>query len=229
MNQHSIRWGGTYTEWQANVQQLRDFINQRCDALAMGFMDCYPLGGPYTLVVNSDPPVAGSIKVNSVVVHQFPWTATYYSGIDTKFKAMPNNGFSFNHWSSDFHTFSPGNNSDSVKINLNTNDTIVGHYNILAVHEIKPCGIFMTVYPNVSDESFTIEYSLPKEMPVAIKLFTLDGRNALSIPVTDQNRTKGNHMMSLNLKKTGLSAGMYILNFFAGDYKESTKLIFTPQ
>ena len=27
------RWGGTMTEWQQNVQDLKDFINQRCELL----------------------------------------------------------------------------------------------------------------------------------------------------------------------------------------------------
>jgi len=154
MNQQAIRWGGTYSEWQANVQQLRDFINLRCDALTTGFIDCYPLTGPYSLVVNSNPSTAGPVKVNSIMIDQFPWTGTYYGGIDTRFKAMPDPAFSFDHWTSDHHTFFPGSNSDSVITDLTANDTVTAYYNTSSIHTIRTSSISVTIYPNIFSESF---------------------------------------------------------------------------
>jgi hypothetical protein len=228
MDQQALRWGGTYTEWQNNVQRLRNFINQRCDSLTTGFMDCFPLTGPYNLVLNSDLPAAGPIKINSLLIDQFPWAATYYGGIDTKYKAMPNTGFSFDHWSSGFHTFSPGTTSDSVKINLTASDTITAHFAGASVHEVEPGKISVTTYPSVFDESFHIDYKLPGKMTVSVKLLALDGRDALFIPATGENMTPGRHSMNINLKGKGLSAGMYILYFVAGDYQTSSKLIYAP-
>ena len=45
-------WGGTYTEWQSNVQDVRDFILARCSTMNNGFIPCYPdLSGPFDVTV----------------------------------------------------------------------------------------------------------------------------------------------------------------------------------
>ena len=45
-------WGGTYAEWQSNVQDMRDFILARCSIMNDGFLPCYPdLSGPYDVTV----------------------------------------------------------------------------------------------------------------------------------------------------------------------------------
>ena len=45
--------GGSYGDWQQNVQDLRDFINQRCTAMNDGFVPCYQpeISGPYNVTV----------------------------------------------------------------------------------------------------------------------------------------------------------------------------------
>ena len=45
-------WGGTYAEWQSNVQDMRDFILARCSIMNNGFIPCYPsLSGPFNVTV----------------------------------------------------------------------------------------------------------------------------------------------------------------------------------
>jgi hypothetical protein len=64
------RWGGSMTEWQANVQDLYDFIDARCVALNQGMTGCYNLTGPYDITVDVNPALSGEVKVNSIYVHQ---------------------------------------------------------------------------------------------------------------------------------------------------------------
>ena len=48
----SLHGGGTYTEWQSNVQDVRDFILDRCSTMNNGFIPCYPdLSGPFDVTV----------------------------------------------------------------------------------------------------------------------------------------------------------------------------------
>ena len=99
MNGQCTKWGGnTYAGWQANVQQLRDFIDARCVALEQGLIDCYSLTGPYQLVVDVDPPGAGEVKVNSIWAPTYPWNAEYFGGMNTNFIAQANTGYMFSHW-----------------------------------------------------------------------------------------------------------------------------------
>lgn len=98
MQQHITRWGGSMTEWQANVQDLKDFIDARCAALTQGMIDCYALDGPYDFVVHVSPAGSGEIRVNSTWAPNYPWQTTYFGGIETKLLAKPNTGFVFSHW-----------------------------------------------------------------------------------------------------------------------------------
>lgn len=120
-------WGGTYAGWQANVQTLRDYIDDRCVAMTQGLIDCYNLTGPFDLTVNVDPPGAGTVKVNSVWAPYYPWTGQYYGQINTLFKANANANYVFDHWGSNNHTFAyPDSLSDTL--DLMSNDTVVAYF-----------------------------------------------------------------------------------------------------
>lgn len=98
MAQHCARWGGSVAGWQANVQDLYDFIDARCLALTQGMIDCYSLTGPYNITVDVSPPGAGEVKVNSIWAPTYPWNATYFGGMTTNLIAKENTGFIFDHW-----------------------------------------------------------------------------------------------------------------------------------
>lgn len=92
------KWGGTYAGWQANVQLMRDFIEDRCAALAAGLINCYSLVGPFPSTFDVSPANSGEIKVNSVWAPYYPWTADYFGGIATNIIAKPETGYAFSHW-----------------------------------------------------------------------------------------------------------------------------------
>ena len=92
------KWGGSLTEWQANVQALRDFINARCPAINDGLVDCYNLSGPYPVTFVVKPANTGTIKVNSVYPPQYPWTTECFGGIQTNVEAIPATNYLFDHW-----------------------------------------------------------------------------------------------------------------------------------
>lgn len=121
------KWGGTYTEWQDNVQTLRDFINDRCAAISAGMIDCYDLTGPFDLVINVDPPFSGRVKVNSEWVPYYSWTGVYYGNINTLFKADAYAGYEFAYWESINHTF---NYPDSLNdtLDLMSADSVIAHF-----------------------------------------------------------------------------------------------------
>ncbi len=122
---HTARWGGSVAGWQANVQQMRDFINARCIAMEQGLIDCYSLTGPYDVTFDVDPVNSGTLKVNSVFPPNYPWTTQYYGAINTITIANPEPGFMFDHWE---YTIGPMNNAiteDTNGVMLTGNDTII--------------------------------------------------------------------------------------------------------
>jgi hypothetical protein len=142
---------------------------------------------------------------------------------------MVNNGFTFDHWSSGSHAFSPNAASDSVYINLNADDSIIAHFVGAGVDEYHDENCSLSVYPNVFSENFTITYTLPSAMPVSIRMITLEGREAYTIALDDKNMPQGCHIINVSMKASKLAPGMYILSFAAGDYKRSARLIYSPR
>src|SRR5690606_6167820 len=68
------RWGGSVAGWQANVQAIRDFMLERCEAIQDGLVDCYDLEGPYQVTFNVEPPGAGTIRINSITPESYPFS-----------------------------------------------------------------------------------------------------------------------------------------------------------
>ncbi len=122
------RWGGTFAGWQSRVQQLRDFMNLRCTALQQGLIDCYQLTGPYAVTFNVSPPLSGEIKVNSIWAPSYPWTTSYYGGINTILLADPLPGFIFDHWEYTTGPLALPITSDSNSININGIENIVAFF-----------------------------------------------------------------------------------------------------
>lgn len=121
------KWGGSYANWQSRVTQLRNFIISRCTAITGGMIDCYQLTGPYNVTFNVSPPLSGEIKVNSQWAPTYPWTTSYFGGIQTNLVAKPLPGFIFDHWE---YTIGPM----GLAITQDTNFiNITGIENIVAV------------------------------------------------------------------------------------------------
>jgi len=85
MQRHVNKWGGTYAEWQSNVQSLRNFILARCPNetttadIIEGIEDCYDVTQQHLTVQISGP---GSVVLEEtpIDINNAPYTGTYFSG-----------------------------------------------------------------------------------------------------------------------------------------------------
>jgi len=132
------KWGGSLSAWQNNVQTLRNYINQRCTALTQGLVDCYSLTGPFATTFNVSPANSGTIKINSICSPSYPWTTSYYGGIQTNVIAQGNTGYIFDHWEFTTGPMNAAITEDTNSINIS------GQENILAV--------FVPIDPNVDTD-----------------------------------------------------------------------------
>lgn len=123
------RWGGSMAEWQANVQVMRNFIEQRCVAIEEGMVDCYELEGPFDVVFNVNPPLSGQIVINSIQPGTYPWSGTFYGGINTTLAPIPATGYEFSHWEVfSTNTVLPTLTDSLVTIDFLTADSVVAHF-----------------------------------------------------------------------------------------------------
>ncbi len=131
MQQHINRWGGTYDEWQANVQSLKDFLTTRCEIIDQGILDCYEdegITGPYELVINVEPPGSGRVKANSQIGLSYPWSATYFGGVSIELEGVPNGNNQFWYWEVANNTFGPSDMDKVIEMSLETGDEITAHF-----------------------------------------------------------------------------------------------------
>jgi len=124
------KWGGSMSQWNANVLDLRNFILARCSLVVSGFAPCNGATGPYPIKLNVVPAGAGNVDVNSVNVTSFVWSATYPGGVNMNFTAHANSPYCFDYWEFQNHTPAPSINDTAVSINLIMTDSIIAHFTL---------------------------------------------------------------------------------------------------
>lgn len=227
MTRHAQRWFGTYSEWQANYNRLRHFIERRCGTNPdMNMTNCYGLTGPYDVIYDVSPANSGSLQVNSLTVNSLPWTSSYYGGLDIKLKAIPDSAHAFQNWSANVLTFASPL-IDSATINLNANDSVIAHFNLInSIPELNNNVFNAMVYPNVFSESAKIVFSLPEKNRVSIKLRSITGKELMNITNGEAELNKGSYSYDLNLNRSNFAQGMYLVEIRSGNYIKCLKVVY---
>jgi gliding motility-associated-like protein len=146
MNGQIGRWGGSMAQWQQNVQDMRDFINNRCVAISQGMIDCYEVTGPFPITVDVNPPGSGKVKINSVTPSSYAYSGDYYGNIDILLKANANNGYVFNNWEISNHTLDSSIYSYKNSLQITQPDYIIAHF-VLTEDWVPPVDTVMSQVP----------------------------------------------------------------------------------
>lgn len=125
MQKHAAKWGGSLADWQSNAANFRNQLQQRCNSMTQGMIDCYALSGPYAITYDVQPAGSGNIRINSITPPSYIFSGNYFGGIQTLLKATANTGWIFDHWEFNNHTPSPSTSSDSVNVTYTTSDDVV--------------------------------------------------------------------------------------------------------
>jgi CotH kinase protein/Lamin Tail Domain/Chitobiase/beta-hexosaminidase C-terminal domain len=229
MAQHSTRWNGTYTEWQTNVTAMRNFILSRCNTMANGFIGCYNLNGPYNVTIDADPAGAGNVKFNTLTINQFPWQGQYFGGMDNLLQAIPNPTWYFSNWSAVTQTINPTPTSINAKVNLTASDSIVAHFSVnSAEFEIASPETQVNVYPTLTSNSATVDFSIPESTPVTISLHSILG-DQVSIISNVSNMQKGFYSVNIDFSSSNLTAGVYLVNVATKNSKKTIRIVYSPE
>jgi len=121
-------WGGTYTAWENNVTDLRNWILARCDSMNSGFVDCdTAITGIYDVTVEIIG--IGEVEMsNSNIISQnnSGWTDERFGGINLPFEVVSG---PFDHWeiiSTNTYVFDP--NADTLVIDLQGDVTVQAYF-----------------------------------------------------------------------------------------------------
>ncbi len=166
MPRQIARWGGTMNEWEDNVQELRDFILDRCVFIDNGISDCYDVTGPYPVTVKVEP--VGSpnrVRVNTIIPNVYPYGGEYFGGTVLNFQAIPDPTWELDHWEVDTNTFAPDEYAPNITLALEEQGDIVTAYFRPAVPCADPVDInllanFSTISADWQGPSNSISYEI---------------------------------------------------------------------
>ncbi len=150
MTRQVNRWGGSVAEWESNVLELRDFIEERCAIIDTAIVNCYEdegLSGPWEMVIEVDPPGGGFVQANTTIGINYPWVTTYFGGIGVNMTAIPEEDWLFVSWEVANNPYTPGPLSPEIGFTLDTLETIIAHF------EPGPC-LGVWVDPGLPDQMY---------------------------------------------------------------------------
>lgn len=147
-------WGGTMAEWQANVQELRDFILTRCANVDGGIADCYEVEGPFPLTVNIEPADSpNAVQVNTFVPTAYPFSGDYFGGTTLNFAAVADEEWVFDHWEVANAEFAPDETALAIQLSIAEDEEITAWF-VPAV----PCAQPQNVEHDANFTNVTIQW-----------------------------------------------------------------------
>ena len=90
-------WDGSYDGWVDEVDELRDFAEQRPDVLRGYAREQFGLTEA-VLTIESPLGGRGDVRVNSIEVDDYPWTGRYFQEVAVTLEAIPATGQVFAGW-----------------------------------------------------------------------------------------------------------------------------------
>ncbi len=86
---HFARWGLSMDSWQYNYSIIKSFANRRPDYARMYLRYQFNLATELSIRIEIDDPGTGTVKVNSIVPHEYPFYGIYFKDLPIKLTAIP--------------------------------------------------------------------------------------------------------------------------------------------
>lgn len=179
MQRHCERWGGTVSEWQNNVQQMRDFILARCNSeIVSGIEDCYDVTA-YTITIQLDG--EGEIELEGTIINDTnaPYSGTYFGDlpIDLMTPSDGNTCGTFAGWEVVSGTATIEDpESDTTTLTISSDVTLVAHFaaptsgpiTITTETDLANAGTITVNGTNSSAVSSTYNFSPGEEVALSV-------------------------------------------------------------
>jgi hypothetical protein len=121
MQRHIDKWGSyectlqSMDDWENNIDIVREFISNRKVYVCDHICDKFNLAGLGEVELNISQTERGKIKINSIIIDNYPWQGEYFKGIPIQLTALPKPGYRFTHWTG---ISSRDTLSSSMKVNI---------------------------------------------------------------------------------------------------------------
>ncbi len=96
MPYHKQRWGGSISDWNYEVQRMRNFAMERNPYMIEHTADFFGLSDKIKIIVGANPSNASSFNFNGVTTDEVD--VTYFKGVPYDLKPIAKRGFAFKEW-----------------------------------------------------------------------------------------------------------------------------------
>ena len=95
---HIARWEQSYDTWLYNYDIIKNFARYRQYYSRIFLKSQFNLGPMLNIKVEIDDPGTGTVRVNSIIPHKFPFVGVYFQDLPIKLTAIPAPGYKFVKW-----------------------------------------------------------------------------------------------------------------------------------
>ncbi|MEO8086032.1 MAG: CotH kinase family protein, partial [Bacteroidota bacterium] len=121
------KYGGSVSTWNTELSTFTSFINNRTSNCRNHAQTEFALTGQVALTLNVSPAGSGHIIISTISPATYPWTGVYFNGNPVTITAVPNPGFTFDHWKSTV-AFPVNNTNQTVTQNFTAADPITAYF-----------------------------------------------------------------------------------------------------
>ena len=218
---HKARWEKTLSfgaSWEAQLNTLYEFANKRAAYIRSFMYNKFGISGSALLTINNKSR-NGDIKLCNNVVESDSSSFILFKDIPVKLIAVPKPGFKFVRWEG-----ISSSTDDTISVLLNANSDIspvfekdtqtsVGKGNNIT-------GFYLLQnYPNPFNPDTRIEFSLPGESRVTIKVYNVLGEELITL--LNENISAGTHEVMFSAQQK-LTSGIYYYRIKAVDQSGKT-------
>jgi hypothetical protein len=125
MVDHFAKWGGDTNSWNHEISNMMNWVSQRPQIVRDQIRSEFNLPNEVLLTVDAVPAGSGRIQISTLVPSSLPWSGIYYNGNPVTITAIPNPGYTFDHWSSAIIS------NDTRKVttyNFTSSDNIIAYF-----------------------------------------------------------------------------------------------------
>jgi hypothetical protein len=214
-------WNPGVNDWEANVERIREYFRDRPNGLISQMKDYFSLSTMHTIDINVTG--HGRVKVNQLLLGQYPWQGNYFENNAVDLYAIPDSGYHFAGWDK-----VEENPEMSKSVNLTNDLAITAYFEVGpdAVSTPEKEIIQLQVYPNPFDEKTTINYIAESNETINLSVYTIDGKPIKNI--FTGKVTVGEHNFSWNgdgLNENPVQTGMYLVRLQTGNTTQFYKII----
>ncbi len=230
MEKHFLRWGyqspapgfigsaNNVSEWSQNINALKIFINVRPNFAQNHIQAQFNLTKKVSVTLKTEPADAGEIFLNTIQPEPIPWQGIYFDGNPIQMTATPKKGYVFQYWKSKNLILFP-NENPTLELNVSVNDEFTAYF--------KEIEYALSVYPNPSNDQFTVHFMLPEDAQVSLLLYDISGRMVQEIMTHRLVTKSGSHKVTVDAAALSLRQGVYLLHMRTPAYTQTLKLVYT--